>query len=559
MQRFRAGVLTGFTLTLWAGGVAAQTTPGSVGQVQKKPPAVQQPAPPAKIERSSPAAASAKGGKAVPVRKFDFYGNTLISSAELGGIVASFTGRPLTLFDIYEAADKVTAFYVAKGYSLATVNVPAQKVDSGVVRLEVIEGVVGRIAVEGARWYRPESMKDYLPGVREGTVYRGSTLATGLNVLNELPGLTTKAILRPGDVYGTTDVVVQATERHFEGSATVDNYGRENIGRFRYSVAGTLNNPLRVEDQLQALFMISEDHLLRYGYVSYSVPVDFTGTRLAFSYGDAQFDIDSDLPLEIDGSHEVGRVELSRPLVRSRTDRLVATFGISNTAADSTIEGFPISDTHIYLFELGGSWVHSYGDGIMSQVSGTMSSNFDRATYADLHSGPGGENHYADQRFRVELDTLHMLPFGFEDEWQALLRLAGSWSPDPLSDTQQYSIGGPNSVRGYPASETRGDRGYLASATFRRPFVLGSANLAGRVFVDSGWVQRIDVPDGAAGFRPHHKEHDSLTSVGVGGDARWKGLVAQLDLAWPRDTRDSHPVSDGHDHFRVFGSLSYGF
>src|SRR5262249_24778108 len=142
-------------------------------------------------------------------------------------------------------------------------------IDEGVVRLEVIEGRIADVHVEGNVHYKSDSLISYLPGVRTGEVYRGSSLADGLNTINELPGLSTRAVPKPGTELGTTDIVVQAKEKSAEATCTVDNYGRDDDGKFRFTGTTTFNSLFGVEDQLQLLGMVSEHHLLRYGYIAY--------------------------------------------------------------------------------------------------------------------------------------------------------------------------------------------------------------------------------------------------------------------------------------------------
>ena len=53
------------------------------------------------------------------------------------------------------------------------------------------------------------------------------------------------------------------------------------------------------------------------------------------------------------------------------------------------------------------------------------------------------------------------------------LQTSGQWSPVTLSSLEQFRAGGMSSVRGYPESDSSGDRGYTASAelNFPVPFV----------------------------------------------------------------------------------------
>lgn len=542
------GLLRAMSLAAWTAGLSAQSsvpTPGTVGDTLEPLPQLQPPPEPAPIQQPPrPPQTPPQGGTAVPVQSFSFSGNTVIPTAELQAAVQSYVGRSLTLLEIYDAAEKITETYVRRGYTLASVNVPAQKVDRGTVLLEVIEGRVASVRVEGNKRYRPGTMMDYLTGVRPPEVYRGTDLEASLNQLNELPGLSTRAILRPGGQFGTSDVIIEAREDSFEGLVSTDNYGRESTGEFRFTASGTVNNPLTLADKLQFLGLVSEDALLKYGFLDYSFPLGSRGPRLSLSYGYADFEVDDKVFDGIDGSNQTGRAALSLPLLRDRSTRLLLSVGVSNTQADSDLDGVPLPrETDITLFELGTTLLHTWPSLAYTQLKLDMSSNFATATIEELNADGGSD----DQAFRAHLGMLHLEPLPWK--FQALLSLAGAWTPDPLVDTEQFSVGGPGTVRGYPASDIRGDRGYFGSLTLRRPFIVGPLTVYGSIFADSGKVFVLDAAPGVS-------EEESLSSVGTGFEIRYRQWSAKLDASFPTD---NHLASDGRDDYRLFGALSVSY
>lgn len=548
MRVSQGRVLLSCGLAAWVAGAAAQTTPGAVGDSLKRQPALSTPAPSAvqaPPASATPAASTAKGGKTVAVQYFQFFGNSLFDSDVLRAITLEYEGRNLTLLEIYEAADKVTSFYVAEGFTLASVNVPPQKIDDGIVRLEVIEGVVGAVTIQGAKSYKSKSVAGYLNAVKPGNIYRGSALTESLSLLNDLPGLRTRAILRPGSDLGVSDVVIQATEDPFSAFISVDNHGRENIGELRVTGGATINNPLRIGDQLQLVGLISEEALLAYGYVSYSLPVNKLGTRLALSYGEAQFELDEDFVDGVDGENRTARAELSHSFIRTPSDRLGMTLGVSYTKANADLFGLRLpGDTDLTLAEIGATLLHIWPNSGATQISLGASSNFQEGTANEL-AEPGRRDH---QLFRGELDFLHL--HALPQRFQLLARVAGAFSPeDALPDTQQFSLGGPASVRGYPSSEARGDTGIFGSLTLRRPFALGPIAAMASVFADGGRVERYELPPGVDNF-------DSLSSVGAGLDLSYRRFSAKLEGAAPLENR---AVSDGEEDFRFFASTTVSF
>jgi len=123
------------------------------------------------------------------------------------------------------------------------------------------------------------------------------------------------------------------------------------------------------------------------------------------------------------------------------------------------------------------------------------------------------------------------------------------YSPDPLADTEQMSIGGPTTVRGFPTSEARGDRGFFGQLTFRRPWTFGKAAVVPRIYIDTGLVD-------SKNFAPVPRHRDSLTGTGIGADLIYRTVDLKVDWSYPLDSK---PVSDGRDDGRVYASLTIGF
>src|SRR3546814_9828996 len=124
----------------------------------------------------------------IVVDHFVFEGNTVTSSEELQLLVQAYCGKPVTLFDIYTAADLIADYYASRGYALASVNVPPQKVGGGTVLLQITEGRIGTISVENAKLYRPERIKRELPDVQPGTIYNAAVFRAGMRQLNSQIG-----------------------------------------------------------------------------------------------------------------------------------------------------------------------------------------------------------------------------------------------------------------------------------------------------------------------------------------------------------------------------------
>lgn len=524
---------------LFSGTAFAQVANPTAGQVQetlKKAPALRTPDEPA-VEKPRQSRSSAPSeGKKITVNTFTFVGNSVYSAEVLADLVKSYLNHPISLAEIYEAADAVTDYYVKNGYGLASVTVPAQKVDAGTVKLEVIEGRLSRVSVEGNVRHRSSFILGALGDVKPGELYRGGDLESGIRKINELPGLKAKAVVTAGDQYGTSDIVIKTSEQLVNGSISLDNYGREQIDEYRLTGQVQINNPFTIEDQLQLLALHSDASHLRYYYGAYSVPLNYYGTRLGVSYGRTDFIVKNTPVL---GYNNNSKVTLFQPLLRSLRDSADFSASVIRNNSNTTFSGTQIAVNNITLYEFSGSYNHIYESQAVTQVSATVGTTFQRR-----NTPPGAVAAQEDQALRLELDALHLQPL-FE-RFSLLTHINGVYSPDALADSQKYNLGGPQNVRGYPASELRGDSGYFGSLSVTRPFFAGPVVFSPRVFVDSGRVFNTGAAD----------PYDSLSSVGIGTDVSFGGGNFKID--WSRPLTN-HKASDDHDTGRLFGSLSYSF
>ena len=525
---------------LAAASAANAADPNSPGELLQRPPPIVAPTPaPALRAAPTPAVpAEAATGRTITVQGFKFTGNTLFDNAALAALVEGYRNKPLSLAQLYEAADVIGNHYVSQGYLLASAVIPAQNVTDGSVTIEVLEGRVESLRFEGLKSYRSDDLLTYLPEI-EGMIYRGTQFERGLRDIDELPGLSGKAVLKPGKTYGSTEVVIEAKEKRIEGEVFYDNSGRETVGERRMAGQVTVNNPGGTGDAFTLLGLRSTNDNLQYLYGNYSVPLGVGGARLSASYGYARFRLDSGFE-GVKGSNRSARGELSVPVVRDAADRFTVTLAVSDTNADTDLTGVARRKTDLTLFEVSGNYAHTWADRAVTQLSGTIGSNFG---VLEVDAEGNSDN---DQRFRLETDLQHFQPLVYG--LQLLTRTTFVFSPDPLPDTQAFSLGGPASVRGYAPSEARGDWGYFGSITLRRPFQLTSLVLVPRIFGDAGSVRSQD----PAGLQPEL----SLSSAGVGADINYRNLTGRLDYSIPMDGRK---VSDGRDDGRLYGSIALSF
>src|SRR5262249_52421535 len=142
------------------------------------------------------------GSVQVFVREVRVIGNTVFSDAELAEVTAPFTNRTLQTEDLERLRLNLTLLYVNKGYMTSDAIIPDQDVVCGSITLQIIEGKLTRIDVEGIRWFTSSYLRDRLElGVR--TPVTLAPLQEQLQILQQDRRIErVNAQLQPGDKQG---------------------------------------------------------------------------------------------------------------------------------------------------------------------------------------------------------------------------------------------------------------------------------------------------------------------------------------------------------------------
>ncbi len=524
-------------------------TPGTVREPLKKP-ALEAPSTAPQVTEPVPAQQPRvpAGGPKIQVQRFVIDGNQVFSDEELHGVIADLQAKPLTLLEIYDAADRLTEFYRSHGFSLTTVTVPAQKLNQGTVRLAVVEGTLGRLSFDGNQNYSQAYLGAQMDELQAGEIIRREVLERELLLLNDLPGLKARAVVKPGGKFGTADVVIRTNERLREGSIEFNNYGRESIGRVRGVGNLVFNNPFHHGDRLALTAVHAQGGLMDYGRVDYSLALNPRGTRARVLLSRFSYKVDTKViglsGTQLRGTGNDVRIQLTHPLIRSRQSNLA--LGVGFTHNVSAQGGVPLppaaNDTYINLFDLSALYSHQHTDNSFSSIGLTASSNF-------RYNNTGTRNNAQKGKFEFTASHTRPMPAG----WTLHARANAVVSLDPLMSTQRFRIGGQGSVRAFPSSELAGDQGFMMSLEGSHSLkLIDGVKARGRVFWDAGIVHRKSHSRQLTG----EEQHASLTGLGAGLTLNWSRYKLDLEGVVPTN---SHSVSDGQSDARLWVQLGAGF
>ena len=389
-----------------------------------------------------------------------------ISLAEINAILSRHLGAQpaggYTVNQLQAVADDITVYYRGQGLILAQAFVPAQDVNNGVVTLQVVEGSLGGVEVEGNDLYASDTVTIPFQELL-GEPVEESSIEQALLTLQSFPGLTVFGTFREGEDLGETELLVRVQEEK-RGSFTVsaDNYGSLFTGENRALLQFDVNNPFGSADRLSGYILQTySPQNGTYGGFDYVSTLASGKSAAGFGISKNQFDItdsgtgNSINSLGLEGEVDQVNVFFRQGFANRRTFRADGIFDISYKDAVTMQPGVDPTD------EL---WAISYTFdfyGVGSQRRG-INLGYARVLIGDNDSAQpsrtGGSGLLATGNYdKFEFGYQRLQRFGQNNA--LLLRLDGQYSNDLLVSLEQYSIGGPANVRAYPVTEALVDSG----------------------------------------------------------------------------------------------------
>lgn len=471
----------------------------------------------------------------------------------------------LTIGQLQEIVDEVTRFYRSKGFILAQAYIPAQTISNGVVIVQVLEGTLSDVVVEGNRRYdddeiiAPFTKLIGLPVVKQ-------PLESALLQLTDYPGISAFGVFRPGDLIGSSELVIKVQkEKSAELALSVDNYGSEFTGQYRSVLHYALNNSISAEDRLfgNVYKTFSPPNGL-FGSLSYEAAVPNIKNIVGMNVSRNEFTLEQvDNSIPGTGETTLGGIYYKHTLRRSRASNRYAKVGFFRKRADVDLgeEGFetPTRDDLAVL-----SLDFNY-DALDAETAGI---NMGYARYSHGFDGILGIPKSGEETIQKlnpnaspEFDKLELGYTRFQSlgaTHSLLFTLRGQYTKDNLASLEQMSIGGPDSVRAYSVARYLRDKAYFASLEwiFKAP---GAADVP--VFGDRTWGEVLKMSifydiGGGSNNTPQGNGND-ITAMGLGiaFNVNIHRFSARLDLAYPVGEQDDQANSDG----RVYFNAGYQF
>ncbi len=481
----------------------------------------------------------------IEVKKVEVSGSTVFKPEELAKITQTVEGKSVQLKDLQAVADRITTLYLDRGYITTRAVLGEQSIVNGIVKIQILEGSLENLEVEGLKRLNPNYVKSrVMLGVKNPL--NKNQLEDQLQLLKSDSLLDSiEASLRPGSGVGKSILSLRVKEANpIGGTVSVDNYSSPSVGSERFGGSLTYRNVTGLGDELSVAYNRSFPGGSNALDFSYRVPVNAMNGALQFRVAPSRSQViekpfDS---FDIFSTTDLYEISYRQPLIRTPREEFALSLAFAIQNGRTTISGIPLTTvgsgtdidgqgrTRILKFgqdylkrDIQGAW------GLRSQFSLGLNA-FDATTGP---TEPDGQFFsWLGQVQRVQRLSANQLLIAAADV---------QLSSDALLPSQQFVVGGGQSLRGYRQNLRSGDNGVRLSvenriALQRNEF--GNPTLQLAPFVDAGWVWNN-------GNNPTPLPSETfLASVGLG--ILWEPvsrLLVRVDYAIPlvynSDRRDN--------------------
>lgn len=503
------------------------------------------------VRNATPATGSDR--KMFVLRSVSLAGAQAIPAAALASAYRDYLGKPVSQADLAVITEALTQQYRAAGYHLSRAIVPPQDVARGVIRINVIEGIVTDVVVEGDDGGK-FGVAAMLAPVLAARPSRQDVLERQLLLINGRPGIRVAdtALEEIGVGSGRFRLKVYVKTWQIYTSFGIDNLGSRAVGPWQSYATGAFNSYLLPGDALVVNLSTTpaDPRQLAFGRIGYDAPIGTDGVRIGGSalYSEVR---PGDWRREYRDVTKTESFEVHASVAplqsQSQTLALTASFQFTNVSESDTFG--PLYNDHLRIASLSADYMHKDDFGGANYLTATLRQGLDV-----LGASRSGDDYLSRFDGSGSFTTVNLWFARYQsltEAWSLKISGAGQAASTELLTSQQYYLGGAMFGRGYGSAEISGDNAMAGSLELRYDGKLNLPYTRGYQlygFVDSGAVWNV-------GYS--YRDGLSLTSAGGGVRLFFDGdLRADLGIGVPLSYRS--PSNDNRSPMLLF-SLSNAF
>ncbi len=469
---------------------------GEPRELELLPPDIEEVTPPIPETPQPPVEELPEDERRVRVESIEVRGSTVFNESDFEPWLAAVRAQTVAARDVQAIADQITNLYLEAGYLSSRAILNQGSLATGRVLIEVVEGRIEGIEIEGLRRVREDYVRDRV-ALGIGIPLHSGDLEDQLRLLRQSPLFSnvTASVIRVQGQRGVSKLIVRVEEAEAKGAKLgFNNSSPSSVGSERAEIRLSHSNLTGHGDSLSLLYQRTLAGGVDTLETGYQIPLNARESTLSWRSSWQRNEVVQEpfRSLEIRGESQSHEVSFRQPLWRSPREEFAVSVGFAYQTGQTFTFAGPtpfglgpspegVTTTSVVKFEqdylrrdIAGAWVarsqFSLGTGLFG---------------ATVNPGAIPDGHFfswlgqVQRAQQIGKDSLLL--------FSADLQLASQG----LLTSQQFVIGGAQSVRGYRQSARAGDNGSRLSLEYRWTTDRDNADRARFQlisFADLGWV-----------------------------------------------------------------------
>lgn len=473
----------------------------------------------------------------IEIEKININNSTIFSKNEFDELIKPYLNNCNGFKNLSNLRDKISNIYIDKGYITSRAYFKPQDLTDGIVDIEILEGKIEKIEeenIESSNLYF--SYKDKILNLRdlEVVVQQAQRLRSQKADIKLIPG--TKA------GYTIVKIIGEKVSPTYFGNAGINNYGNEKTGKYQISTNFTYENPFNLNDIVN-LNINTTDNILKKNNntlgtaLSYSIPFGRMLFNFDYSYSNYkqlnkdQFNED----FQSDGNNNTLILGVNYKLFHTKRHTLDLFSNYENKQSNNSL-----NDTKL---ELQSYKLNIINLGIKHSYLGNSYDYYSKWTFS---KGLSGTSNFAKQEAdftKYILDLGYNKYFDTQNNLKFTSSLRAQYSSNYLYGTEEISMGGVYSVRGFNDTGLSGNTGFYFRNELSPTYTFDTVTISPYIAIDNGYVEENE-----------NNIFGTITGGALGTKVAWGNI--NLEIFYSMPLKDSEFTKDDSSSF-VGINLSY--
>jgi len=491
-----------------------------------------------------------KGGVTFVLKEIKVTGSSVFKPEYFRSIYAAYINQPVTFADMQVITGRIESKYKEKGYFTTLVYIPEQNIKDGVIEVRIAEGKMGKLNIEGNKWFSSELIKKYFHA-KENEILNIKAISRDILRINKNPDLDVKAVISQGKDPQSSDISLKVEgKRPWHAGLLQDNRGSRLTGKYRSMVFVRSSNVSGSGDMLFINTLYTGKSSAE--SVSYNLPIGTYGTKFGIDITNFDMELGKEYKsYDITGKTQIFTPYFSWELALAEDFQAYAGLGIDIKSVKKKMAHQTTASDQLRTpyFALDFLKTDSNGETSLSQKFNFGTAGFLGASHRNhptaSRAGTGGFFF----KYEQSLNRIQKMFFDSYLSVRTQLQLASH----TLGSSEQFQLGGADSVRGYPEGDYLADAGgvlsfdwifpmYIFPKTWKLPkqTIPLRQQIQPVFFVDVGGGKLKKVLPG---------ESKDKFLAGVGGGLRFNFKLFSLRLDWAKAIGDKQTSGSGPSTF----------